>query len=84
MTLREVLEIITIIYKQFIPITGKFIKSFIEMVMKENNSEIEELEKSLNEMRGMWMNALNETEALKQELELYKKLCRVQAEFIHR
>lgn len=84
MTLREVLEIITIIYKQFIPITGKFIKNFIEMVMKENNSEIEELEKSLNEMRGMWMNALNETEALKQELELYKKLCRVQAEFIHR
>lgn len=84
MTLREVLEIITIIYKQFTPITGKFIKNFIEMVMKENNSEIEELEKSLDEMRGMWMNALNETEALKQELELYKKLCRVQAEVIHR
>ncbi len=54
------------------------------MAMKESNSEIEELEKSLDEMRGMWMNALNETEALKQELELYKKLCRVQAEVIHR
>ncbi len=84
MTLREVLEIIIIIYKQFTPITGKFIKNFIEMAMKESNSEIEELEKSLDEMRGMWMNALNETEALKQELELYKKLCRVQAEVIHR
>lgn len=44
------------------------------MAMKESNSEIEELEKSLDEMRGMWMNALNETEALKQELELYKNL----------
>lgn len=54
------------------------------MAMKESNSEIEELEKSLDEMRGMWMNALNETEVLKQELELYKKLCRVQAEVIHR
>lgn len=78
------MEIIIIIYKQFTPITGKFIKNFIEMAMKESNSEIEELEKSLDEMRGMWMNALNETEALKQELELYKKLCRVQAEVIHR
>ena len=78
------MKIIIIIYKQFTPISGKFIKNVIEMVMKENNSEIEELEKSLDEMRGMWMNALNETEALKQELELYKKLCRVQAEVILR
>lgn len=54
------------------------------MAMKENNSKIEELEKSLDEMRGMWISALNEAEALKQKLELYKKLCRVQAEVIHR
>lgn len=52
--------------------------------MKEKDLEMEDLKKSLDEMRGMWMNALNETEALKQELELYKKLCRVQAEVIYR
>lgn len=52
--------------------------------MKENLIEIEELKKSLDEMRGMWMEALHEAEALKQELELYKKLCRAQAEVIYR
>lgn len=52
--------------------------------MKENLIEIEELKKSLDEMRGMWVNALNEVKNLKQELELYKKLCRAQAEVIYR
>lgn len=54
------------------------------MVIKEKNSEIEELKRSLDEMRGLWMNALNEAEVVQKELELYKKLCRVQAEVINR
>lgn len=54
------------------------------MEPEENNNEMEELKKSLDEMRGMWANALNEAESLKQEVELYKKLCRVQAELINR
>lgn len=54
------------------------------MVMKENSSEIEELKRSLDEMRGLWMNALNEAEVVQKELELYKKLCRVQGEVINR
>lgn len=53
----------------------RFLNS-IEMVMKENSSEIEELKRSLDEMRGLWMNALNEAEVVQKELELYKKLCR--------
>lgn len=61
----------------------RFLNS-IEMVMKENSSEIEELKRSLDEMRGLWMNALNEAEVVQKELELYKKLCRVQAEVINR
>lgn len=61
----------------------RFLNS-IEMVMKENSSEIEELKRSLDEMRGLWMNALNEAEVVQKELELYKKLCRVQAEIINR
>lgn len=61
----------------------RFLNS-IEMVMKENSSEIEELKRSLDEMRGLWMNALNEAEVVQKELELYKKLYRVQAEVINR
>lgn len=61
----------------------RFLNS-IEMVMKENSSEIEELKRSLDEMRGLWMNALSEAEVVQKELELYKKLCRVQAEVINR
>lgn len=61
----------------------RFLNS-IEMVMKENSSEIEELKRSLDEMRGLWMNALNEAEVVQKELELYKKLCRVQTEVINR
>lgn len=52
--------------------------------MNENDIKMNDLEKSLEEIRGMWVEALNEAEALRQELELYKKLCRVQAEIIYR
>lgn len=52
--------------------------------MEDKNETTENLGRSLDSMRDMWMSAAGEAEELKRELLLYKELCRVQWELIHR
>lgn len=52
--------------------------------MENNSKKIKALETEATNLRGMWVNALCEMKALRYELELYKKLCKAQAEIVHR
>ena len=56
---------------------------FKNKIIEDKDKKIEQLQKELESSKASWMRYFEETEVLKAELSMYKKLCKVQSEVIN-